>query len=423
VSYPSKLDLFLDVNMPRLEELIAQLGKDIGLRDKRQIKGLRLLLCNLYIQGDRQIFVSRRKQSLGTKKYNPLDIGYRSIISSVDALDEAGYILQKKGSYDEGKQTTIEPTDNLREWFRWTGWSDAAIDKRVGTYITLREKEKVKDKPIYIDFEDTDYSRWLSNEIKQYDKLLNNTEIVLNSVHGIPERTFKRFTVQRKFISHSFKDLVDGEFAFGGRIPGPWSNLASEDRARITFNGEATIELDRTASHINAMYQVITDTPYDDGDPYHLIVDGHLVPRQIVKNFSSFMQGSKSPRGAVQSVVKSYKRKIKKSKESNGLAVKNYDEYLEFKKKVPPLTIINVFLDKHPKVRGYYNRDKAWGDYISCWESDIVFEVVMELTKRGIPCLTVYDSFIVPLKHKEYVDSIKDITPYVNRRGSNFRVI
>ena len=260
-------------------------------------------------------------------------------------------------------------------------------------------------------------------EIKQYDKLLNNTEIVLNSVHGIPERIFKRFTVQRKFISHSFEDLVDGEFTFGGRIPGPWSNLASEDRARITFNGEATIELDRTASHINAMYQVITGTPYDDGDPYHLIVDGHLVPRQIVKNFSSFMQGSKSPRGAVQSVVKSYKRKIKKSKESNGLAVKNYDEYLEFKKKVPPLTIINVFLDKHPKVRGYYNRDKAWGDYISCWESDIVFEVVMELTKRGIPCLTVYDSFIVPLKHKEYVDSIKDITPYVNRRGSNFRVI
>ena len=41
----------------------------------------------------------------------------------------------------------------------------------------------------------------------------------------------------------------------------------------------------------------------------------------------------------------------------------------------------------------------------------------MELTKRGIPCLTVYDSFIVPHQYKDLVDSIKDITPYVDRRG------
>jgi len=403
--------------MPHLEELITQLGKEIGLRDKRQIQGLRLLLCNLYIQGDRQVFVSRKRQSLGAKKYNPQGIGYGSIISSLDALDKYGYIIQKVGSYDEGKQTTMESTSKLKDWFSWTGWSDGAIDKRVGTYITLREEQKIRDKPIYIDFEDTKYSKWLSNEIKQYDNLLNNTDIVLNSEQGTPDRAFKRFTVQRKFIKHSFKDLANGEFAFGGRMPGPWSNLKSVDRGRITFNGEPTIELDRTASHINAMYQVITGAPYDKGDPYRLLVDNHLVPRQIVKNFSSFMQGSKSPRGAVQSVVNSYKRKIKESKEYDDSAAKDYKEYLEFKKIVPPLTIIEAFLEKHHKVKDYYNRGKAWGDYISCWESDIVFEVVMKLTNRGIPCLTVYDSFIVPLKHRDYVDSIKDITPYIDRRG------
>ena len=41
----------------------------------------------------------------------------------------------------------------------------------------------------------------------------------------------------------------------------------------------------------------------------------------------------------------------------------------------------------------------------------------MELTQRAIPCLTFYDSFIVPLQYKELVDSIKDNTPYVDRRG------
>jgi hypothetical protein len=42
---------------------------------------------------------------------------------------------------------------------------------------------------------------------------------------------------------------------------------------------------------------------------------------------------------------------------------------------------------------------------------------VMELTKIGIPCLTIYDSFIVPLEYKVLVDRMKDITPYIDRRG------
>ena len=81
-----------------------------------------------------------------------------------------------------------------------------------------------------------------------------------------------------------------------------------------------------------------------------------------------------------------------------------------------PTEIVNAILDKHPKIAPYYLKGKAYGDYISCWESDIVFEVVVELTRRGIPCLTIYDSFIVPLQYKELVDEMKDKTPYVNRR-------
>ena len=46
-----KIDLFLDVNMPHLEELTNQLGKTLGMRQDTQFKALRLLLCNMYIQG------------------------------------------------------------------------------------------------------------------------------------------------------------------------------------------------------------------------------------------------------------------------------------------------------------------------------------------------------------------------------------
>ncbi len=129
------------------------------------------------------------------------------------------------------------------------------------------------------------------------------------------------------------------------------------------------------------------------------------------------MQGSKSPRGAAQSVINHYKYEafIKNNPEEED--IKKYEEYIEFKKKVKTTDIATTILKKHPKVSKYYNNGKEYGDFISCWESDIVFEVVMELTKRGIPCLTIYDSFIVPLQYEDLVDSMKDITPYVDRRG------
>ena len=69
----------------------------------------------------------------------------------------------------------------------------------------------------------------------------------------------------------------------------PWVSLSSDDRKRLTINGEETIEIDRPASHINAMYDVITGAPYSDGYPYDLIINNSLVPKHIVKNLSSFM--------------------------------------------------------------------------------------------------------------------------------------
>ncbi|MDB9938882.1 hypothetical protein OAD78_06875 [Candidatus Thioglobus sp.] len=403
--------------MPHLEELTYQLGKDLGMRQGTQFKALKLLLCNMYIQGQKQVRVSRRKQPLGGKKDNPIDIKYSAINGSLDKLEANGYIIQELGSHEEKKMTTMLPTDRLMQWFEDTGWSDEGVDKRVGTYITLRKAKKDNGKSIYIDYEDTEYSKWLSEEIKKYDQLLNSSRIMLLNDDGSEDREFKKFTVQRKFIRHNFK-AKNTEFTFGGRMPGPWTNLSSELRKNITINGQPTIELDRKASHLNAMYQVITGAPYPyDDDPYHIVVDGYPVPRHIAKNFSSFMQGSKSPRGAAQSVINHYRYDALKVKNPKDKDIKKYEEYIEFKKKVMPLDIAQAILKKHPKVSKYYNKRKVYGDLISCWESDIVFEVVMELTKRGIPCLTIYDSFIVPLEYKDLVDSMKDITPYEDRRG------
>jgi len=411
-----KLDLFLEVNRQQIKDLSHKLGKEIGILDKRQMRGFRLLLCNMYIQGQRQIMLSRRKLSLGGDKYNPLDIGYKAINASLDALHKNDYIIQKIGSHNEHTMTTIKPTGKLMQWFKDAEWSDDRIDTRVGSYVTLQETRKQNNNSVYVDFEDTKYSKWLGERIKQYNQLLNNCKIVLPNDDELEDRVFSKFTIQRNFIKH--KSIYDNaKFTFGGRMSGPWVNLSSEDRSKITINGEQTVELERNASNLNAMYQVVTGAPYPhDDDPYHITVDGRVVPRHIAESFSSFMQGSKSPKGVAHSVINHYKRKATETKNPKENDIQKYEEYVEFKKDIKPTDIANAILEKHPKVANYYNKGRAYGDFIGCWESDIVFEVVMELTKQGIPCLTINGSFIVPLQYKDLVDSIKDTTPYVDRR-------
>ena len=142
MAHTPKIDLFLDLNMPHLEELTNQLGKDLGMRQGTQFKALKLLLCNMYIQGQKQVRVSRRKQPLGGKKDNPIDIKYSAINGSLDKLEANGYIIQELGSHEEKKMTTMTPTDRLMQWFEDTEWSDEGVDKRGGTYVTLRKAKK-----------------------------------------------------------------------------------------------------------------------------------------------------------------------------------------------------------------------------------------------------------------------------------------
>ena len=412
----SKLDLFLHVTTPHLEQLAHSLGKQIDLQDRHQKKGLRMLLCNLYVHGKNKVVVSRRIQSLGGVKYNPLNIECGAINNSLDKLKIAGYIVQLIGNPSEGTMTTMESTDKLIQWFKDTGWSDNSIDKTVGSYISLREARNQNGRTVYVDFKDTKYSKWLGERLRQYDQLLNGCRIALLNDDGSENKVFKKFTVQREFIEQQ-STHENMEFAFGGKITAPWMNLSSKFKENVTINGEPTIEIDIDATNLNAMYQVITGAAYPHkDDPYFITVDEVVVPMHIVKSFSSFMQSSKTPKGAAHSVLNFYKKKALEVENPKEGDVKKHDEYIEFKRNTKPTDIAQAILDKHSLVISHFNKGNIYGDFISCWGSDIAFEVIMELTKKEIPCLVTDDSFIVPMQHKDLVNEMKNSTAYLDRR-------
>lgn len=409
-----KLNLFLSSESPHIDKAVEQLRREIGLTRIEHTRSLKVLLCNLFIYQNKKILVSRRKNKISTTKGNPLKIGANSFISALDALDDLGLIEQKKGKKTDNKTTSIRTTEDLLIWFDASNWSYNDIDSFNPQRITLKLNE---DKKVFVDPSTTQFFTWLDFELKKYNDLLNASVICLPTKDGSLEQQ-RNITAHQGFIKHKHHPK-DGELLFGGRLVGrSWVNISSEDRQKITINDESTVEVDRQASHINAMYEVATGAPYPSeyGDPYDIVVSERQVPRHIAKNLLSFSQGANTAKGVSQRVGRSYKKKAN-GDDAKQKDIDNLNEWNRFKKNTPGAKIHKVLMMKHYQVKDYYLRGKQYGDMIQCWEADLVFEVVRELTNRGVACLTVYDSFIVQSKYKDLVEDLVEKTRFVNRRN------
>jgi hypothetical protein len=341
---------------------------------------------------------------------NPLGIGSGSFIKTLNALERDGYIHQHIGAKSINMTTEIKATEKIIDWFGSHHWSDDDIFIFNPQHIRYRLNE---DKKCFIDPEHTPFYSWLDDWMKKYNELLNSSSIQLPNGEGVLEDE-NNILVYKTFIKHKHHPK-NGEFLYGGRVVGPGVSMSKEDRKRITINGDPTVELDRPVSHLNAMYSVITGKPCSLDYPYELIVNNKDVHRHIVKKLASFSQGAKTALGASKSVGNSYKREAAKNNAKQEVK-DEYKDWLKFIKKTSGTTIHAALMDKHHPIKDYYLRGKQYGLKIQCWEADLVFEVVIKLTERGIPCLTVYDSFIVQKQHQHVLQDIMDNVTFINRR-------
>lgn len=180
------------------------------------------------------------------------------------------------------------------------------------------------------------------------------------------------------------------------------------------LNGDETIELDLEASTVNAMYKNVSDTKYQEGDPYKLSIDGGLIPRHIVKQASTIMLSTSSIRAATSALMNHYTPRLdewvkdKRSKENKEKA----KEYVAIASVIKPSVIMKAFLQKHIYIKEFYLKGKKMGDYVACMESDRVFEIIRQLTEKSIPVLTVYDAFIVQKQYEDIVLNLMAELPH-----------
>ena len=402
-----------------MTESINDLSNLIKLKRIEQKNALKILLLNLFICPSEKIRTPRAKKSLGSKRYNPLKIGYGGLRSALNALNEHELVIQEIGLKDvesgTSKMTTVLTTQKLRDWFVQHNWNIKDISFAEKELVVLRANNESKDLLDYVDGERT---KNLREELRKYNQLLNSSEIILVSKNDKVERQFDDLSLNRVFINHDRHSKGDIDlFAFGGRMYAPWCNLSSEQRKRIKINNEKTVEIDIESSHINAMYKALTGRPYELGDPYDLEVDGLKIPRHIVKTAGTMMQFTSSVRSTISGMQREYFPlvtelfKDKRSKKEIDCA----EEYNQIKKIVKPSSIIRAYLDKHKDIAPYYQKEKIMGHHIQYWESEIVFDIVTELTNNQIPVLTVYDSFIVQEKYKAKVEYLIKNTPFKNK--------
>jgi len=414
-----KLDLYINSQEPHILSSSKELGKTIGLNRIKQFNALNLLLFNLKDCRNNRLITPRARASLGVKRYNYHKVGYKALLTVLNALANKRYIEQVIGKKNletgESVSTIALPTHKLKSFFKNNNWYGYYWQQETPELILLRN-----DKKKLIDYEDNKYSNWLRSELTKYNDFL--AEEVLIEICKKNKKTggtlklidsFVNLTLQRKYIEHDSNEYGGVILNFGGRMYGPWCNLSSSQRKLITIDGEETIELDLQASAVNVLYKTVTGERYSEGDPYNIEIDSYTIPRHIVKKAATIMLSTSTIQSAVAALEKHYLPYIndfdKDTRSKN--TIKEAQEYKAFKFKLKPSELLNLYLNKHKVVRYYYLRGKRMGDLVACMESDRVFEIVRRLTKLKIPVLTVYDSFIVKQSDSATLETLMEELP------------
>ena len=178
----------------------------------------------------------------------------------------------------------------------------------------------------------------------------------------------------------------DFDFNLGGRLyaasEDDWQRKSSEERSKITWKGEETVELDVKASHLFILYALKGQRLEEDGDPYYL----PGVERDVVKGLfvAATGKGTMPKRWPVK-LAENYEAKtgIKLSKAYKLGSVRE------------------ALLKKHPVLGSMKPKRLDWA-HLQYEESECFVSAILHLGRyfeRAV--LPVHDSIIVPRRDME----------------------
>jgi hypothetical protein len=324
---------------------------------------LRIVLINLN-STDGYISYRRGKHA---KEYKTKKYSASNISKAVDFLSSHGFVENKRGYFFK-KEENWNPSQmrclpKLRKLFYEYGIKQhEIIIKPKNNIIILRDEDR-NDIP----FADTDPVKSKRDNLKKFNEFLSEHRIIQSN----------DFTVHHKSMHRVFN--ID--FKQGGRFYGDrWRQMSLNERLSLKIDDFPVVECDFDAFHPTILY-ALNGIQYN-GDPYELR-QYSTECRAISKKALLMFMNTGDPETTRKSIQwEINKKKLKKPAELSNLK-----------------TFIDALVDKHEAIKNHFN--KSLGLRLQRLDSDICDDIHMHFYRRGIPVLSVHDSFIIPTEFEK----------------------
>jgi hypothetical protein len=316
---------------------------------------------------------------------NPAGIS-RLISAVMNSLAKNGLVDYHRGRYQValkmGYVSKVRATTDLMDLFHVYGLTPAMITRHPDTEIiilkdakgwTFRGGRSGKLNGAYLEYKDTPEITAMRDRLIKYNRFMAGVELMYDG-QAIP-------------IGPTRRIFNDGSWHCGGRFYGGfWQNKKEEQRRNILLNGDAVTELDYGSLHAHLLYSRVGVMP--SGDLYEIkdIFEkvGREAGRTVCKQAVLLMIGAKRRSGVIQNLQAFIKDSTTK-----------YPGYVSLEAE----TVVSALEDRHPMISGLWY--KGLGLDLQNMDSQICDMVLTELTEADIPCLSIYDSFIVPERFSE----------------------
>ncbi len=211
-----------------------------------------------------------------------------------------------------------------------------------------------------------------------------------DSEHLTTKKAMLLYGLQKISYSSKYNKLHrvfnNNSFDEGGRFYGSYHlEMPSDLRRYIRINGNPTVELDYSALHIRMLYHL--ESKNYTADPYSLLCQDQS--ERIVHKLANLVAiNAGSEKTAVGGIRKKFREE--------GVSYDLTDKAL--------MKLICNFKEAHKPIAHYLC--SGIGRQLQNKDSHIAAAILNRLTRDGIPCLPVHDSFIV---EAEYEDTLHQV--------------
>lgn len=320
-------------------------------------------IVSAHLYPGRRVSYSRRAE-YSAQRLRYTGPGWRRDVVTrvIDKLVEKGILIEhdRRPPGKRGVQSSYLPNPMLATF------QIPKLNKRRGESLLLKNAEGE-----LIAYKDTQQTRDRRSMLDRVNSILSETDFRVAGNEALSDgRWIKTDDTLLSITQTAMHRVFNGGWTLGGRFYGAfWMNMPSDDRRHILIDGSETVEVDYDQLHARIIYAWAKKKLV--GDAY--LIDGF--ERKIAKRAFFIIINAPTYLSAKGAVAK----------------------YLTKKNMNPKLAgkLIAAIKERHKPVAKHFH--SGLGLQLQNLDSEMAEYVLRVMTvQKGIPCLPIHDSFIVP---------------------------